>query len=81
LVRGTWYGLVLKRIRLSSSFALKGKIPVERRKRPVMPQQAHGGALYVPRYAVAKCALSLVVNGHNALNAVKTPRKRKRKAA
>jgi len=37
--------------------------------------------LYVPRYAVAKYALSLVVNGHNALNAVKTPRKRKRKAA
>jgi len=39
-----------------------------------MLREAQGGMMYVPRYAVAKYALSLVVNVHSALNAVKTPK-------
>ena len=44
---------------------MKGKIIDERRNRPVMLKEVQGGMMYVPRYAVAKYALSLVVNGHD----------------
>lgn len=67
---------------------LKGKILDKRHKRPVIPKQTRGGTMYIPRYAVAKYARLLVVNGHNGKsmspkapnvspNAAKAPNARK----
>ena len=50
---------------------MKGKIRDERRDRAIEPKEARGGMMYVPRYAVAKYALSLVVNGRGSAKGVK----------